>query len=144
MILLTITIFFLPLTIAFAMIARRIWQIRTGRFVVGSQYEAADWTELSIEIVRSRLAEWAKFSIHHLILFLLKVWVKTAYGIKRIDRYIKKRLTHLLHKNGHLPAGGKPSIFLKNMSDHKNGMPHITAAKNRQENEKVESEAENM
>ena len=118
----TIIIFFLALIVAFGLIGRRIWQIRTGKFIVDPSYEPADWTELSVEIIRDRLLEWAKFSVHHIILLLLKVWVKSSYALKRFDRKVREMLMHLLHRNAHLPTQGDPSPFLKNISDHKNTM----------------------
>lgn len=115
----SIIIFFFALIVAVAMIARKIWHIRKGQVVAGS-YEEADWTELSIESVRARLIELLKFSIHHFVLFLLKVWIITSNWVKRTDKNIKERLMHVIHKNGHLPVKGKPSGFLKHIREHKN------------------------
>ncbi len=114
----TIIIFFIALVVAFAMITRKIWQIRKGQIVAGS-YEEAEWTDLSIESVRARLIELLKFSIHHFVLFLLKVWIITTNWVKRTDKNIKDRLMHVIHKNGHLPVKGKPSGFLKQIREHK-------------------------
>lgn len=115
---LIISIFFFSIAVAFAMIARKVWQFRTGRISL-SGYEEADWSDLSIESVRMRLIEVTKFAIHHFVLLVLKLWILAANLTRRIDRKIKEKLMHLLHKNGHLPPGGKPSRFLKNIRDHK-------------------------
>ena len=114
----TITVFFFAISLCFALIARKIWQFRSGRILPDS-YEPADWTDLSIERVRERLLEISKFTIHHTVLIMLKVWIKTAHWIRMMDRKIKMRLTHLLHRNGHLPEGGKPSEFLNMIQAHK-------------------------
>ena len=100
------------------MIARKIWQVRSGRIIPGT-YEEADWTDLSIESIRLRLGEIAKFSLHHFVLFALKFWILIANAIRKADTGIKTKLTRLLHKNAHYPAGGKPSRFLKNIRAHK-------------------------
>ncbi len=117
--LLTIILFFLAMAAAFAMIARKIWQFRTRRIVPGS-YEQADWHDLSIESIRLRLLEIAKFAVHHGVLSALKLWIIISSSIRRTDARIKDKLTRVIHKNAHLPAQGKPSGFLKNVRDHKN------------------------
>jgi hypothetical protein len=115
---LTIILFFFGIALASALIVRKIWQFRSGRIVPGS-YEPADWTDLSIESIRMRLVELAKFAVHHFVLFALKVWIKTTNLVHSIDRRIRAKLTRLLHRNGHLPHGGKPSPFLDAMHAHK-------------------------
>ena len=122
---LTITVFFFAISLAFAMIARKIWQFRSGRIVPGS-YEEADWTDLSIESIRTRLVEIAKFAVHHFVLFALKVWIKVSNWVRVTDRKIKERLTRLLHRNGHLPEGGTPSRFLHVMHAHKGEVASAT------------------
>ena len=117
----TISIFFFSVAVAFALISRKVWQFRTGRIVPGG-YEEADWTDLSIESVRMRLAELAKFSIHHIVLFALKVWIISSNLVKKTDKKVKQGLVKVLHTNAHYPAGGKPSSFLKNIKDHKDEM----------------------
>ena len=114
----TIALYLFATSLAFAMIARKIWQFRTRRILEGS-YEEADWTDLSIESIRVRLGELLTFSIHHFVLLALKLWIIISNSIKRIDRWIKKRLTLVLHKNGHLPAGGRPSKFIRNIRARK-------------------------
>ena len=115
---LTIVIFFVATALAFAMIARKVWQLRTGKITVGS-YEETEWTGITIDIVRIRLTEATTFGIHHFVLFMLKAWIITTSWIKKIDRTIKNKLMHLLHKNAHYPEGGKPSGFLKKIRRHK-------------------------
>lgn len=114
----TISIYIFTTALAFAMIARKIWQLRSGRILPGS-YEEADWTDLSIESIRTRLIEITKFGVHHFVLFMLKIWILLANGIRKTDKKIKGSLTQVLHKNGHYPAGGKPSGFLKHIRAHK-------------------------
>ena len=114
----TISLFILATAVAFAMIARKVWQLRSGRIVAGS-YEEADWADLSIESIRTRLIEIAKFTVHHGVLATLKLWIFATTWIKRTDRKIKEKLTLVLHKNGHLPITGKPSRFLRNIKAHK-------------------------
>ena len=114
----TIILFFLTTAIAFAMIAHKVWQLRSGRIATGS-YEEADWHDLSIESIRLRLLEVAKFSVHHFVLYTLKLWILISSFIRRTDARIKYKLTHLIHKNGHLPAGGEPSVYLKDIKGHK-------------------------
>ena len=118
-----ITLFFFGISLSFALIARKIWQFRSGRIVPGS-YEPADWTELSVESVRMRLAELAKFAVHHIVLFALRVWIVVSNWVRATDRKIKDRLTHLLHRNGHLPEGGSPSRFLHLMHKQKEKIAH--------------------
>jgi nitrate reductase gamma subunit len=117
----TIIIFFLTLAIAIAMIARKIWKLRKGQIVAGS-YEEADWTELSVEAVRNRFLEIMKFSVHHFILVMLKVWIITSNWVKQMDSSVKNRLMHKLHKNAQHPAGAKPSRFLKHIREHKDAV----------------------
>ena len=114
----TIIIFFLSIAAAVALIARKIWQFRTGRIIPGS-YEETDWTDLSVESIRMRISEIVKFVVHHFVLFVLKIWIITSSWVKRTDQNIKNKLTGVLHKNAHYPAGGKPSGFLKNIRQHK-------------------------
>ena len=100
------------------MIARKVWQFRTGKIIEGS-YEEIAWTDVSIEIIRIRLLEVTKFAIHHFVLSALKIWIITTSWIRKTDKTIKLKLMHLLHKNAHIPAGGKPSGFLKKIRRHK-------------------------
>ncbi len=114
----TIILFFLGLAVACALIVRKAWQIRSGKVVPGS-YEEGDWHHLSIESVRTRLVEVVKFGVHHFVLFALKVWILLSGSFRKADAQVKVKLTHVLRKNGHLPARGKPSGFLKNIRAHK-------------------------
>lgn len=116
--LITISIFILSISFAFALLARKVWQLRMGKMVPGS-YEEADWSDLSIESIRTHLTEILKFSIHHFALFILKVWILSSNLVKRADRMIREWLVHVLHRNAHYPAGGKPSRFIKNIRAHK-------------------------
>lgn len=116
-----ITLFFFGISLAFALIARKIWQFRSGRVVPGS-YEPADWTELSIESVRMRLIELVKFAMHHFVLAMLKTWILLSNWIRKTDSRIKGKLMQLLHRNGHLPEGGSPSRFLHLMHKHKDAV----------------------
>jgi len=118
-----IILFFLSTIAAFALIARKVWQLRSGAIVAGS-YEETDWTDVSIESIRTRLFELAQWAVHHFVLFGLRVWIIISYSFKRADRYVHQRITHFLHKNAHYPEGGKPSRFLKKMREHKNELAH--------------------
>ncbi len=100
------------------MIAHKVWQLRSGRIATGS-YEEADWHDLSIESIRLRLLEIAKFSVHHFVLYTLKLWILISSFIRRTDAKIKDKLTRLIHKNGHLPSGGKPSGYLRDIKERK-------------------------
>ena len=117
--LVTIIVFFLAISAAFAMIARKVWQIRMGKIVPGG-YEEADWHDLSIESIRLRLIEIFQFAVHHFVLYTLKTWILITNAIRHTDRTVKKNLTQVLDKNGHLPKGGKPSEFLTEVTDRKN------------------------
>lgn len=128
----TIIIFFLTLIIAVAMIARKIWKLRKGQIVAGS-YEEADWTELSVEAVRNRFLEIVKFSVHHFILVMLKIWIITSNWVKQTDANVKNRLMHKLHKNAQHPVGAKPSRFLRHIRDHKDAV--VTAIQKETEEE---------
>ena len=114
----TIILFFLAVSVAFAMIARKIWQLRTGRVTPG--YEEADWHDISIEGIRLRLIEIVQFAVHHFVLLALKGWILLTNAVKHTDRTVKKSLTQVLSKNGHLPKGGKPSEFLAKVTGRKN------------------------
>ena len=105
------------------MIARKMWFLRTGKIVAGS-YEEADWTELSIENIRSYIVELLKMAIHKIVLTSLKIWILFTHFIKRSDKQVKAKLMHLIHKNGHYTADAnqKPSEFLKGIKEHKDKM----------------------
>ena len=120
---LTISLFFLGICTAFAMIARKVWMLRTGQIVPGS-YEEADWTDVSVESVRARLLELLKFTIHYTVLFALKAWILASYLFKRTDRYIRERLARIVHKHARRPSetGAAPSEFLQSVMDHKDEM----------------------
>lgn len=96
--------------------------MRTGRLSLDPSFERADWTELSVEVIRVRMAEAIKFSTHHAALSLLKVWIKTSHSVKQLDRTVRAKLLAFLHKNGHAHGGisGSPSAFLRNIKKHKN------------------------
>ena len=96
--------------------------MRTARVVLDPTHEETDWSRLSIEAVRTQLLELLKIGTHHGLLFILKVWIKTSYFLKRTDRSVRNKITHLLHRNGHYPEGGRPSNFLKRISEHKNAI----------------------
>ncbi len=116
----TIALFLFAIALSFAMIARKIWLVRRGAYAPGT-YEEADWTELSIEAVRMRLMELAKFTAHHSVLLALKAWIVAANWLRRTDRAIKERLTRFLHTNGHYAGGegAKPSGFIADIRAHK-------------------------
>jgi hypothetical protein len=68
--------------------------------------------------------------------------MKTSYALKGCDRYVRAKLMHLLHRNGHLPVAGSPSSFLKRISEHKNTMMNAATAKEEVQVEKVENKEE--
>ena len=135
---LTISLFFLGITLAFAMIARKIWMLRTGQILPGT-YEEADWTDISVEGVRGRLIELLKFGIHYTVLYTLKAWILVSHFIKKCDRYIRERLTHIIHKNAHkqLDTSISPSGFLQSMREHKEEL-----VSQREKEDTAETEAE--
>ncbi len=114
----TIILFFLSVAVAFALIGHKVWLFRTGKIITGS-YEEADWHDLSIESIRMRLIEFAKFTVHHIVLLTLKAWILISTWVRKTDGKVKDRLTRLITKNGHHPIGGRPSGFLKNIRAHK-------------------------
>ena len=116
-------LFILGFVTACTMIARKMWLLRTGKIIAGT-YEEADWTDLSIESIRSYLLELLKIGIHKTVLFFLKTWILFTHFIRRSDKHIKAKLTHMIHKNGHYTADAnqKPSEFLKGIKAHKDKM----------------------
>ncbi|MEI8129914.1 MAG: hypothetical protein WCG55_00205 [bacterium] len=114
----TIILFFLSVIVAFALIGHKIWLFRTGK-ILPESYEAADWHDLSIESIRMRLVDLAKFAVHHFVLMALKVWILISTWVRNTDGKVKARLNRLITKNGHLTQGGRPSGFLKNIRAHK-------------------------
>lgn len=114
----TIILFFLSVVVAFALIGRKVWLFRTGK-IVPESYEEADWHDLSIESIRMRLIELAKFTVHHFVLLALKLWILISTWVRNTDGKVKARLTRLITKNGHHANGGRPSGFLKNIRAHK-------------------------
>ena len=118
-----LTLFICSFLLACAMIVRKMWFLRTGKIVAGS-YEEADWTDLSIENIRSNLVELLKIAIHRTILFSLKTWILFTHFVKKLDRHVKAKLMHLIHKNGHYTGdlSQKPSEFLSDIKEHKDKM----------------------
>lgn len=114
MTLFSIIIFFISLIVACALIARKIWLLRTSR-IIPSAYEEAAWVNISIENIRTRLMEIGKFMVHHVVLFALKLWIISSYMIKRFDRFIRQKLTQILHRNAHITPATKPSEFLQDI-----------------------------
>ena len=102
------------------MIARKMWLLRTGKILVGT-YEEADWTDLSIENIRSYLVEIAKIAIHKTVLLSLKTWILFTHFIRRTDKHVKTKLVNMIHKNGRYTADAnqKPSEFLQGIKQHK-------------------------
>ena len=118
---LTLSIFLFGIALAFAMIARKIWLLRSGQIVPGS-YEASDWTELSVEAIRNRLVELLKTIVHYAVLFALKAWIIVYHAIRRADKKVRAKLTHIIHKNAQYPIGTtdrKPSDFLAGIKEHR-------------------------
>ena len=120
---LNLTLLILGLLIASAMTARKWWLLRTGKIIAGS-YEEADWTDLSVESIRSYFVGLIKISVHKSVLFSLKSWILFTHFIKRSDKLVKAKLLHLIHKNGRyeVDINQKPSEFLKNIKTHKDKM----------------------
>ena len=119
--LLTILVFILSFILAFGMITYKAWQFRTGK-IVPESYEEADWTDISIESIRTRLVELVRFAAHHTILVALKFWILFTHWIRRTDAKVKRKLYHFLHKNAHLEPTGKPSSFISNIKAHKESL----------------------
>ena len=116
-------LFLIGFLLACAMIARKMWLLRTGKVFVGSQ-EETDWTDLSIENIRLVLVELLKISIHKIILFSLKTWILFTNHIRKTDKHVKTKLTHLINKNGHrtIDINQKPSEFLSSIKSHRDKM----------------------
>lgn len=118
-----IILLFVSLLIAFGILYRRVWQMRTARIVMNTGVEEADWSRISIETIKTRLIELAKIGAHLSLLFALKIWIKTAYALKKVDKWVRVKIMNLLHHNGHYGSGGKPSRFLEHISKHKSSLP---------------------
>ena len=118
-----LTIFISGLFIACAMIIRKMWLLRTGKIVAGS-YEEADWTDLSVENIRSYFVQFVKLGIHKIILFSLKTWILFVHLIRKTDERVKNKLVHIINKNGQHVAelNKKPSDFLSDIKTHKDKM----------------------
>lgn len=117
---LTISLFFIGILVAVGLIARKVWMLRSGQIVVGS-YEEADWTDISIESVRTRCIEILKFLVHYSVLYTLKTWIIVSHFIKRCDKRIRAKLTHVIHKNAHgdIDTSASPSGFIQSVRDRK-------------------------
>ena len=113
-------IFSIGFLVACALVVRKMWLLRTGKIIAGS-YEEADWTDLSIENIRSYLLELSKLAIHKTILFSLKLWILFTHLIRRTDKHVKTKLMKMIHKNGHYTADAnqKPSEFLTDIQEHR-------------------------
>ena len=120
---LNLTLFIFGLLLACAMIARKMWLLRTGKILAGS-YEEADWTDLSVEKIRFHFVEMLKIGFHNIVLFSLKTWILFIHFIRRTDERVKNKLIHHINKNGQHVAekNKKPSEFLSDIKDHKDKM----------------------
>ncbi len=122
--LLPLILFIFGIALAIGLVARKIWQLESGR-IVPQSYEEADWTDLSIESIRNRVAELLKFGVHHSVLITLKGWILTSHAIKRFDHKVRERLMHIIHKNAQYPTittDAKPSEFLSGIREHRDGV----------------------
>ncbi|MEI6316736.1 MAG: hypothetical protein WCO65_03395 [bacterium] len=102
------------------MIIRKMWLLRTGKIIAGS-YEEADWTDISLDNVRYYFLEITKVIIHRTVLVSLKAWILFTNLIRKYDKKVKTKLTHVIHKNSQYKAdeNQKPSEFLSNIKDHR-------------------------
>ena len=118
-----LTLFLFGFILACSLIARKMWFLRTGKIVAGS-YEEADWTQLSIESIRSYALEILKIAVHRIILTSLKIWILFTHFMRRADRKIRAKLMHMIHKNAQYNAQStqKPSGFLSDIKEHKDRM----------------------
>ena len=119
--LLTIILFFIGIATIAIMIARKIWLLESGRILPGS-YEEADWTDMSLVSIRTRLVELLRIGVHYAVLATLKAWIITSHTIKKADRYVRNKLIHIIHKNAQYPEMGiesAPSSFLADIKEHK-------------------------
>ena len=118
-----LSLFLFGFILACALIARKMWFLRTGKIVAGS-YEEADWTELSVESIRLYALEIIKIAVHRIILTSLKIWILFTHFIRRADRRIRAKLMHMIHKNAQYNAdtAQKPSEFLSDIKEHKDKM----------------------
>ena len=109
--------------LACAMIIRKMWLLRTGKIIVGS-YEEADWTDLSLDSIRYYVIEILKITIHKTVLLSLKAWILFTNFIRKYDKKVKTKLTHVIHKNSQYKSdkNQKPSEFLSDIKNHRNKM----------------------
>ena len=116
-------LFILGFMLACAMIIRKMWLLRTGKIIVGS-YEEADWTDLSLDSIRYYVIEILKITIHKTVLLSLKAWILFTNFIRKYDKKVKTKLTHVIHKNSQYKSdkNQKPSEFLSDIKNHRNKM----------------------
>ena len=116
-----LTLFIFGLLLACAMIARKMWLLRTGKIVAGS-YEEADWTDLSVEKIRFHFVEILKIGFHKAVLFCLKTWIVFIHHIRKTDERVKAKLIHHINKNGQHVAelDKKPSELCISSRDKRN------------------------
>ena len=102
------------------LIARKIWMLRSGQIIAGS-YEEADWTDISIEGIRTRIIDVLKFLVHYSVLYTLKAWILVSHFIRRCDKRIRERLMHVIHKNAHgdIDTATSPSDFIQSVRERK-------------------------
>ncbi len=98
------------------------WKIKTGKRIPTETRNT--WIELRPDSIKSELKEQSRFYIHRLVLFLLKLWIRCAYFIRKQEQTVRTRLTSYLHSNAQKMNEGRTrpvSKFLKHISDHKEG-----------------------
>ncbi len=119
--LLTIILFLIGIATCSVLVARKIWLLRSGQIVPGS-YEEADWTDISLIAIRTRIIEVLRLGVHHGVLLALKGWILLSHSVRKADRRVKEKLMHVIHKNAQYPEGtvsGTPSAFLAGMKERK-------------------------
>lgn len=117
---LMIILFFIALLGLIVLFGYKYRQIASGVVHVDTTEGAADWTRPDIRVIRTLTKEQSRIYIHRLALLCLKLWIKSAYFIRKIDKAIRERLMRFLHRNAkRMNEDGtrQASSFLRHISD---------------------------
>lgn len=118
-----ILFFSISLTLIIIMLSYQIIKIRQGKIVVGQHFNESEmfWPDdLNIKSLKTSVGEYSVKVLRLLILFFLKVWIKSVYFIRRKKEILMPKI-HVWIDKMRTKRKSNPTVsgFMQNISEYK-------------------------
>lgn len=138
-----ILFFSISLTLIIIMLSYQIIRIRRGKIATPQHFNESEmfWPDdLNFRFLKSNAIEYSKKTLHLLVLFLLKIWIKSVYSFRKKKDTLMPQIHALI---GKIRKGKKtnPTVsnFMQSISEYKSKLKTMSEKIKKEELENIEN-----